>query len=256
MTDNVLNVVLGLVASAISAGLGWLAQALRRRRKVERVREFFGLPAGSECLIVVPRSIGAGSHANTVTRRDAYALMWLAGLVEECGARPELVAHDAAHRGLGAKTELCLGGPVSNERMAAHIAWGLPGVLVTSGPGPGSNVLVVGDRDFTADREQAHTLLARIATPDGGRPVFLIAGQTGTANQAGVRYLVAHHRELARRHGRNGTFALVLRVVNPEAYGPDMVELAADVTAEALRHPSATPAPPPAPAPAPAAGPV
>ncbi|MFJ9441469.1 hypothetical protein ACIRRH_06300 [Kitasatospora sp. NPDC101235] len=239
MTDSVLNVVLGLVASAISAGLGWLAQMLRRRRKVERVRAFFGLPNGSECLIVVPRSIGTGSHAHTVTRRDAYALMWLAGLVEECGARPELVAHDAAHRGLGAKTELCLGGPVSNERMAAHLAWGLPGVLVTSGPGPGSNVIVVGERDYTADHDQAHTLLARVATPDGGRPVFLVSGQTGTANQAGVRYLVAHHRALARKYGQDGTFALVLRVVNPEAYGPDMVEVAADVTAEALRRPGA-----------------
>ncbi|WP_224282712.1 hypothetical protein [Streptomyces sp. LS1784] len=239
MTDSVLNVVLGLVASAISAGLGWLAQMLRRRRKVERVRAFFGLPNGSECLIVVPRSIGTGSHAHTVTRRDAYALMWLAGLVEECGARPELVAHDAAHRGLGAKAELCLGGPVSNERMAAHLAWGLPGVLVTSGPDPGSNVIVVGERDYTADHDQAHTLLARIATPDGGRPVFLVSGQTGTANQAGVRYLVAHHRDLARKYGQDGTFALVLRVVNPEAYGPDMVEVAADVTADALRRPGA-----------------
>ncbi|MFG2903468.1 hypothetical protein ACGF13_00155 [Kitasatospora sp. NPDC048286] len=239
MTDSVLNVVLGLVASAISAGLGWLAQVLRRRRRTERVREFFGLPGGSECLIVVPRSIGTGSHEHTVTRRDAYALMWLAGLVEECGARPELVAHDAAHRGLGAKTELCLGGPVSNERMAAHVAWGLPGVLITSGPERGSNVIVVGERDFTADRDQTHTLLARLATPDGGRPVFLVSGQTGTANQAGVRYLVAHHRELARKYGQDGTFALVLRVVNPEAYGPDMVEVAADVTAEALRRPAA-----------------
>ncbi|MEU9078246.1 hypothetical protein ACFYUY_17075 [Kitasatospora sp. NPDC004745] len=239
MTDGVLNVLLGLVASAISAALGWLGQALRRRRRVERVREFLGLPAGGECLIVVPRSVGTGSHANTVTRRDAYALMWLAGLVEECGARPELVAHDAAHRGLGVKTELCLGGPVSNDRMAAHLAWGLPGVLVTSGPGPGSNVIVVGEREFAADRDQVHTLLARIATPEGGRPVFLISGQTGTANQAGVRYLVAHHRELARKYGRNGSFAIVLRALNPEAYGPDMVEVAADVTAEALQRPAA-----------------
>ncbi|MGW2375329.1 MULTISPECIES: hypothetical protein [Kitasatospora] len=242
MNDNVLNVLLGLVASAISAGLGWLAQALRRRRTVERVRAFFGLPAGSECLIVVPRSIGAGSDAGTVTRRDAYALMSLAGLVEGCGARAEIVAHDSAKRGLGAKTEFCIGGPVSNERTAAHLAWGLPGAVVTSGADPGSNVIVVGDRDFTADEEHVHTLLARIATADGGRPVFLVSGQTGTANQAGVRYLVAHHRELARRHGRNGTFALVLRVVKPRAYGPDMVELAADVTAEALR-PSPTAAP-------------
>ncbi|WP_030241632.1 hypothetical protein [Streptomyces sp. NRRL S-350] len=239
MTDSVLNVVLGLVASAISAGLGWLAQAVRRRRKAERVREFFGLPAGGECLVVVPRSIGAGSDAGTVTRRDAYALMSLAGLVENCGARAEIVAHDSANRGLGAKTEFCIGGPVSNERTAAHLAWGLPGALIASGAEPGSNVITVGERDFTADHDQVHTLLARIATPDGGRPVFLVSGQTGTANQAGVRHLVAHHRELAREYGRNGTFAVVLRVVKPKAYGPDMVEVAADVTAGAVRRPTA-----------------
>ncbi|MFJ2776238.1 hypothetical protein [Kitasatospora sp. NPDC087315] len=239
MADGLLNVLLGLVASAISAVLGWLGQNLRRRRRQERVRSFFGLPAGSECLIVVNRSVGAGAHARTVTRRDAYALMELAALVKECGAQAELVAHDSVHRGLGAKTELCFGGPSSNERMAAHLAWGLPGVRVTSGPEGPNNVIVVGDREFVVDRDRhVHTLLARLATPGGGRPVFLVSGQTGIANHAGVRYLMANHRGLARRYGEDGTFALVLRVVDPEAYGPDVVELAADVTAQALERPA------------------
>ncbi|MFE2727888.1 hypothetical protein [Kitasatospora sp. NPDC059327] len=241
MTDSLLNVLLGLVASAISASLGWLAQNLRRRRRLERVRSFFGLPAGGECLIVVNRSVGVGAHARTVTRRDAYALMELAALVKECGAQTELVAHDAVHRGLGAKTEFCFGGPSSNERMAAHLAWGLPGVTVTSGSDGPANVIVVGDRSFTVDWEnEVYALLARLPTPEGGRPVFLISGQTGVANHAGVRYLVANHRRLARRYGEDGTFAVVLRVVNPQAYGPDVVELAADVTAQARERTAST----------------
>ncbi|MEV6974333.1 hypothetical protein [Kitasatospora sp. NPDC093806] len=254
MTDSLLNVLLGLVASALSAGLGWLGQSLRRRRRLERTRAFLGLPAGSECLIVVNRSIGTGAHARTVTRRDAYALMELAALVKECGAQADLVAHDAAPRGLGGKTELCLGGPVSNDRMAAHLAWGLPGVTISSSQAPLDNTITVGGRTYTADQDVAvHVLVARLATPEGGRPVFLISGQTGIANHAGVRHLVTHHRRLTRRYGTDGTFALLLRVVNPNAYGPDVVEQVADVTAEAVeRPPTAQPTAQPTPNPRPA----
>lgn len=236
MADSVLNVVLGLVASAISAALGWLAQALRRRRRLERVRAFFGMPKGSECLVVVNRSIGVGSHGRTVTQRDAYALMELAGLVRECGAKAEIVAHDAVSRGLGSKTEVCLGGPVSNERMAAHLAWGLPGVEITSGEKAEENTLTVGGRTYTVDWDAEHyALLARLTPGEGGRPVFLICGQTGIANHAAVRYLTTQHRKLARKYGVDGRFALVLKVVNPGAYGPDLVEPAADVTAAAFQ---------------------
>ncbi|MER5356632.1 hypothetical protein ABT093_40730 [Kitasatospora sp. NPDC002551] len=253
MTDSLLNVLLGLLASAISAALGWLGQSLRRRRRLERARAFLGLPAGSECLIVVNRSIGTGAHPRTVTRRDAYALMELAALVKECGAHADLVAHDAAPRGLGTRTELCFGGPVSNERMAAHLAWGLPGVTFSGDHAVLDNTVTVGDRSYTADAEAGeYVLLARLATPGDGRPVFLVSGQTGVANHAGVRHLVTHHRRLARRYGTDGTFALLLKVVNPAAYGPDVVEQVADVTERALERAPAPPGAPAPPAPAPA----
>ncbi|MGW4894201.1 hypothetical protein ACWEQL_18310 [Kitasatospora sp. NPDC004240] len=245
MTDGLLNVLLGLVASAISAALGWLAQNLRRRRRLERVRAFFGLPAGTECLLVVNRHAGASS-SKSVSRDDVFALMELAALVKECGAQAELVAHDEVRQGLGHKAEFCLGGPTSNERTAAHLASWLPGVTMTadvSGPVP---VLVtsVGGKEFTyehaaaASGGQAYALLARLHPQEGGRPAFLIAGQTAVSNHAAVRYLTAHHDRLARRRG---SFALVLKVVNPKAYGPDVVEVAADVTADAFERPS-TPA--------------
>ncbi|MFF2043342.1 hypothetical protein ACFVVX_23265 [Kitasatospora sp. NPDC058170] len=247
MTDSVLNVLLGLVASAITAALGWLAQTLRRRRRLGRVQAFFGLPAGGDCLLVVNRH-AASVHSNSVQRDDVYALMELSGLVRECGGRAELVAHDRVRQGLGHKAEFCLGGPVSNDRTAAHLASWLPGVVFTPDRiieefDPDDASVSAGDETFrfvlgdNARTGQAFVLLARLHAGPGGRPVFLIAGQSGVANHAAVRYLVANHRKLARRYGLDRTFALMLRVVNPGAYGPDVVELASDVTAKASARP-------------------
>ncbi|MFD9129863.1 hypothetical protein [Kitasatospora sp. NPDC059571] len=240
MTDSVLNVVLGLVASAISAGLGWLAQNLRRRRRLERTRRFFGLPEGTECLLVVPRKGGPGA-STAVARDDAYAMMELAALVRECGARAEIVAHDQVRQGLGGKAEFCLGGPTANNRTAAHLASWLPGFSAAGADG--DLTIGAGDKVYplsypVPDGAPAHVLLARVHAGSGDRPVFLISGQTATSNHAAVRYLAAHHRTLARKHGTDGTFAVVLRVVNPDAYGPDVVEQAADVTAAATARPA------------------
>ncbi|MFJ3791898.1 hypothetical protein [Kitasatospora sp. NPDC090091] len=250
MTDSLLNVLLGLVASAISAGLGWLAQNLRRRRRLERVRAFFGLPAGNECLIVVNRH-AASTSGKSVSRNDVFALMEIAALVKECGAEADLVVHDEVRQGLGHKAEFCLGGPVSNDRTAAHLASWLPGAAFRqdlSGAAP-VFTLAVGGEEFRSESEsepsggQVFALLARVHRTRGNRPAFLVAGQSAVANHAAVRYLAANHHRLARRYGEDGTFALVLKVVNPKAYGPDVVELAADVTTRALERP-------PAPAPA------
>ncbi|GAA5000715.1 hypothetical protein [Kitasatospora paranensis] len=240
MFDSMLNVVLGLVATAISAGIGWLAQTLRRRRRLGRTRQFFGMPAGTECLLVVPRKGGPGA-TTTVARDDAYAMMELAALVRECGARSEIVAHDQVRQGLGGKAEFCLGGPTSNNRTAAHLASWLPGVAFASAEG--DLTVTVGDQEYALswpapDGDPAYVVLARVHAGSGDRPVFLIAGQTATSNHAAVRYLAANHRTLARRHGTDSTFVLVLRVLNPGAYGPDVVELASEATAKATARPA------------------
>ncbi|MER7766383.1 hypothetical protein [Kitasatospora sp. NPDC096140] len=245
MTDSVLNVVLGLVASAISAGLGWLAQNLRRRRRLERIRAFFGMPPGGECLLVVNRHTASAS-GKSVSRNDVFALMELASLVKECGAHADLVGHEDVRQGLGHKAEFCLGGPSSNDRTAAHLASWLPGVTFTDVGGSAPELsLAVGGEEYRYEPGsapsggQAFALLARLHPSPDGRPAFLVSGQTAVSNHAAVRYLVANHRRLARRYGETGTFALVLRVVNPKAYGPDVVELAADVTAQAVQRPAA-----------------
>ncbi|CAL9639115.1 hypothetical protein SUDANB174_06248 [Streptomyces sp. enrichment culture] len=56
-----------------------------------------------------------------------------------------------------------------------------------------------------------------------------------------THYLARHHEKLARKHGNN-FFVLLLKVVNSQAYGPDVVELVGDVT-RAATSPLPTPAP-------------
>ena len=89
-----------------------------------------------------------------------------------------------------------------------------------------------------------YVLLARLTAGEGSRPVFLSCGQRAVTNQAAIRHLARHHARLARKYGLNGDFCLLLKVVNSQAYGPDVVELVADVTQAAT-------SPPPSPAPAP-----
>ncbi|MFE9422277.1 hypothetical protein ACFYNO_04840 [Kitasatospora sp. NPDC006697] len=247
MADVLLNISIGLLTSAIGAVAGWLLQSLRRRRAAARRQAFFGLPGGSQGLLVVNRH-PASPHHKSVHRGDVSALMELAVLVSSCAARPEIVNHDEVRRGLGREAEFCLGGPASNERTVTHLAWRLPAVRFgCEADRPDALSISVGDREF---REEAagpatpgccYALLARLEPDGGGRPVFLIAGQTAVANQAAVRYLTGHQRELARRHGTHGTFAVVLRVIGPDRYGPDVVEFAADLTAAATAPAGAVP---------------
>ncbi|MEU2515442.1 hypothetical protein [Streptomyces syringium] len=234
MNDDVRNIALGLVASGVSATAGWFFRTYLWRRQLRRKREFFGLPGGSECLLVVNQDPSASGRG--VSRHDAFALLELSALIKECGAHAEIVVHDAARQGFGIRTEFCVGGPASNRRTEAHLRSMLPGVEVNTDfeDAADGGAFTIGDESYRLEKGIAeYVLLARLTGPEGGRPVFLASGQRGITNQAAVRYLARHHARLARRHGLDGTFCLLLKVVNSDAYGPDMVELVADVTASA-----------------------
>jgi hypothetical protein len=235
MNDDVRNIALGLAASAISALAGWFFRTYLWRRQLRRKQEFFGLPSGSECLLVVNQDPSASGRG--VARHDAFALLELSALIKECGAQADIVVHDTARQGFGIRTEFCVGGPVSNDRTKAHLRSMLPGVEVNiefENGGTDDGALTIGGETYRLEKGVLeYVLLARLTGPEGGRPVFLASGQRGVANQAAVRYLVRHHTRLARRYGLDGRFCLLLKVVSSDAYGPDMVELVADVTTAA-----------------------
>jgi len=231
---NVLNIVLGVASSAVSAVLAWSLQAALRRGRLNRKRAFFGMPPGTECLVVAPRKAGTTSEERVVAQRDVYAMMELAALVSDCGATAEIIGAGEVRQGVGGRAEFCIGGPLSNERTAAHLRWRLPGVSVTAEWEAGVNSLTIGEQTYVREKGLVeYALLARITGGEGERPTFLICGQTATSNLAASRVLSHRHRELIRAHGRDGTFALLLRVLQPDAYGPDVVEFVGDVTAQA-----------------------
>ncbi|QXE34026.1 hypothetical protein KQY30_06700 [Streptomyces sp. GMY02] len=236
MTDDIRNIVLGVVAVGVGAVLGWIVRTSLWRRGLRRKQAFFGLPKNSECLLVVNREAGGDG---AVHRHDVFALLELAALIKDCGAHAEIVQHDTARQGFGERTEICLGGPASNRRMAAHLASLLPGVTVTTDPEPKAdrNAFRIGTERYPAEPGVAeHVLLARLTAGEGARPVFLFCGQRAITNQAASRYLARHHERLARKYG-DSSFCLLLKVVNSQAYGPDVVELVADVT-RAAREPA------------------
>ncbi len=115
MTEDVRNLVLGLIAVGISAVLGWLARGYLWKRRLRRKQAFFGLPDNAESLLVVNRD--AGGPELTVVRQDVFALIELSGVIKECGGHAQVVAHDAAQQGFGERTEFCVGNPVAKGRV-------------------------------------------------------------------------------------------------------------------------------------------
>ncbi|MFI1678057.1 hypothetical protein [Streptomyces sp. NPDC020607] len=242
MTEDVRNLVLGLIAVGISAVLGWLARGYLWKRRLRRKQAFFGLPHNSESLLVVNRD--AGGPELTVVRQDVFALIELSAVIKECGGHAQVVAHDAAQQGFGERTEFCVGNPVANRRMAAHMHSLLPGVRVNSEPDPvpDRGAFQIGSERYRLEAGLTEfVILARLTADQGqeARPVFLFCGQRAVTSQAATRYLARHHEKLARKHGNN-SFVLLLKVVNSQAYGPDVVELVADVT-RAAQTPLPTP---------------
>jgi hypothetical protein len=233
MNDDVRNIVLGVVAAGVSAALGWLARTYLWRRRLRRQQAFFGLPDNSESLLVVNRD--AGGPDLTVMRHDVFALLELSALIKDCNAAVQVVAHDATQQGFGERTEFCVGGPASNRRMAAHLSSLLPGVRVNvdAEPGPDRGAFRIGGEHYRLEAGRSeYVLLARLTAGERrsrARPVFLFCGQRAIDNQAATRYLARNHERLARKYG-SGSFVLLLKVVNSQAYGPDVVELVADVT--------------------------
>ena len=239
MNDDARILALAVLALVIGTVLGWLLRTSLHTRRLHRRQDFFGLPVNAESLLVVPRE--AGSPELTVTRYDTLALLELSALVQGCGAHPQLVAHDAVQQGFGERTEFCVGTPAGHRRMAAHMQSLLPGVTVTTAPQAGADrdsFQIGGERYRMEAGKTEYVLLARLTARQGntGRPVFLICGQRPITHQAAGRYLARHHERLARKH-RNGSFVLLLKVVNSAAYGPDVVELVADVTKAAQSSP-------------------
>ncbi len=228
------DLLVNLLASVMAGTAVWLGQRLLRYRRLARKQAFFGLESGAECLLTVARHVSSPNELS-VHRRDVKALVELATIARDCGARAELVSEDDAPRGIGRSTEFCVGGPTANPRTAAHLRSILRGVRVESDQ---HLSLSIGTTTFRRERDRAeYVVLARAWGPAGGHPVFILSGQTARTNLAAARFLATEYRQLYRRYGASKRFCLLLRIVDPTVYGSDFTEIAADVTEAAFQPP-------------------
>jgi len=79
--------------------------------------------------------------------------------------------------------------------------------------------------------EHEFALLARIAAGPARRPLFVLAGQTATANLAAAYYLRSRAEELELEFANKPSFCLILRVDAATVYGHELVEREADISA-------------------------
>ncbi|WP_199511207.1 hypothetical protein [Nucisporomicrobium flavum] len=220
------DLLINLLASVIAGSAVWLAQFAVRRRRLDRERAFFGLAPGAGALLVASRHFSSPSD-DSVHRRDVAALVELATLVRECGARADVVGGAELRQELGRVTEFCVGGPSANPRAAVHLRTALPGVEYRPDE---KNIFVIGTTRYANSRDVRYAVLARFRAPTASRPVYFLGGLSSDGNLAAARHLADHHRDLFRQYGADRPFCLVLRIREPEAYGTDFTELAADVS--------------------------
>jgi hypothetical protein len=231
----VLDLLINLLASVIAGTAVWLTQRLVRYRRLAREQAFFGLSGGAGCVLSVAPHFASPSQYS-VNRRDVTALVELATLARECGARADLAADAELATEFGRLTEFCVGGPSTNARTATHLRALLPAVTFeTATDTARPDLITCGDAEFRREAGAEYVVLARAWGRPPGKPVFVLAGQTSGTNLAAARYLSAEYRGLFRQYGADQRFCLVLRVVEPEVYGSDFTEVAADLTEVAFQ---------------------
>jgi hypothetical protein len=229
----VAEIAISLLSSAITgvavAVLSWLG----RRRRIERMRAFFGVRPGSRPLLVVGQH-AASVHEMSVHLNDAAGVVDMAAMVMTCGGEPELVGQHQVPKALGAVAEMCVGGPYGNSRTATHLRFLAPGIELAVYDEDPSMTITIGDDGYSRDGDVSYALLVKTFGPQGGAPVFLICGQTALDNRAAARYLTQHHRVLARRYGLTGRFAVMLQMKGVYEYGTDAVDVVEDVSLAAF----------------------
>ena len=222
------DLLTNLLASVIAGAAVWLAQWAVRYRRLARQRAFFALAAGETAQMAVARHY-TSPRENSVHRQDVAALVELATIARECGARSDLADAAELAQGFGRMTEFCVGGPGANPRTATHLRTMLHGVTFDR------DTIHAGGLTYRHSAGAEYVVLARAWGPGGGKPVFVLAGQSATTNLAAAVYLGRRRRELARAYRGDRPFCLVLEVVEPAVYGTEHTVQVADVSATAFR---------------------
>ncbi|MBZ4320325.1 hypothetical protein [Streptomyces huiliensis] len=229
------NIAVGLVTSFLGGAFVWLWERTKRTRAVNRRARFFGVRPGQTCLVVLGNKYNSPRTATYPDIRAAVELTLLAG---ELGC--EVVVESGDFRGgNGDRTEFCVGGPEggANLRTGGHLAAHLPGVTLHpfDTTSPDSTAIEVGGEKYLFDHaNQEYVLVAKFTPTESTKPVFLVCGQSSTANLAAIHYLRREYARVARRIATTDRFCLLIKVSAIATYAHHRATLERDVSAAAF----------------------
>lgn len=229
------NIAVGLVTSLLGGGFVWLGERAKRARAVNRRAAFFGVRPGQTCLLVLGNK---HNSPGTAHYRDVEAVMELALLAGDLGCHVSVESGDF-RGGNGDRTEFCVGGPTggANLRTGGHLTAHLPGVVIHpyNGTRPDSVAIEVGGEKFLFDRgNQEYALVAKFTPAESESPVFVVAGQTSTANLAAIHFLRREYAQVSKELSSVERFSVVIKVSDIGTYEFHRAELERDVTAAAF----------------------
>lgn len=237
MTGVTLNIVIGLLTSALSGSAVWLWERGRNTQLSRGRSRFFGTRPGETCVIVMNNQ---WDRPGTTSHHDVQAMIEIAVLIREMNCAVSVKSSDQFREGNDACVEFCVGGPEngSNVRTAGHLAHNLPGVTIRPfSETPDSLTIAVGGESFPWARgNQEYVLVAKFLPPAASKPVILICGQSALTNHAAAVFLRSSHRRLTRVLETTDRFCVVLRVEAIPTYGFHGTVLARDVTDAAFAH--------------------
>lgn len=227
MSDLAIN----LLASIIAGVAVWLYQRTAQFQRVNRRKLFFGITKDAECIVSVPRH-ASSPRPNSVHRRDLAAVVEVAVIVEECSGEVDININSDGERDIGTATEFCIGGPLANNRTAAHLERFVPGFYMAPWPEDRSLTMRLGTVKFhRAEHHEEYAFVIRIALPAPAvGPLWIICGQVAVTNQAAARYIRLNYKELRKQYGNKRSFCIALRVLDSHAYGHSQVQVAGDYT--------------------------
>ncbi|MEU1272588.1 hypothetical protein [Streptomyces sp. NPDC005799] len=229
------NIAIGLVTSLLGGGFVWLWERARRTREVNKRADFFGVRPGQTCLVVLGNK---HNSPGTATYRDVRAAVELALLAGELGC--DVLVESGEFRGSnGDRTEFCVGGPVggANIRTGGHLAAYLPGVTLHpyNAANRDSVAIEVGGEKYLFDRgNQEYVLVAKFIPAESRKPVFLVCGQSSTANLAAIHFLRREFAQVAGQISSIDRFCVLIRVSGIGTYEHHRAALERDVSAAAF----------------------
>jgi len=222
------DLLIGITTSVITGVAVWLWQKIQQSRLGNRKANFFGLKPNDECLVV----LGNYRGQNATSHGDIDSMVEAVKIIHSIGYGVKVAPFDKAIESPGESSEICIGGPSSNDRTGTHLSAFFNEIHVNSHDAPTDRLAIVTKKKVYRyeSGEKEYALLSKFYPRVGGKPVFLICGQTAFATKGASYYLAKNFDDSIRKKYGNGEFCFIVRVISPWTFGHKSVELVDDIS--------------------------